>query len=664
VLAGGTGNPRAVLRATAAISHFDWSPDGAALVAALKSGEVWIWDWAGQKRTGEISPTEGAVPRQVSWSPSGDLIAACGKRKIFLWNPATGGGVKCRELPGVLGSAAWARDGRTIHLALLIGQPPAQRLELAAWDLESDRLDTLHADPAWNRSSCGISSDRRWITPLRTDGWLEVWDLQNLGLVRVLRCPHRGMTAAAVSPDQTTLAVSFGGEVDLWDLTTGKPQPPLGRDEAAIYSLAFSSGGELLAGKSRQGSIRLWRCKDWSERVDIEEPSVRGQSPEIAFHPARPFLATYDQWNTALRIWELEPADIPLLRPGLRKILFLSANPRGAQLLRTDREAREIRRKLEPGRFEIRYEPAAQPEDVHAALQKHQPDIVHFASHGNSNGSTLMEGPNGEPSLISQRALTNVLALFSNKLECVVLNVCHSEVQARSISQAIENVIGMSRGIDDRSAIAFSTGFYQALGDGLSVAGAYRSGCSLIDMKGLPGFDVPILFQKGEKVPLNFLMRSQPFEQELERLRDQSFLVTVERLLGPRGGRRDRACLADVLSSELFSISPHRDLQPATSGDAAGRGIRARLLEAGFDIAEDVCARELAELVEKARRLYARIADPHALTRSAPGRRFDPSVHEPDPGCAGVVGESVVQYSLFPGYKDLRELVFTTTLSR
>ncbi|EAW37233.1 hypothetical protein [Lyngbya sp. PCC 8106] len=48
------------------------------------------------------------------------------------------------------------------------------------------------------------------------------------------------------------------------------------------------------------------------------------------------------------------------------------------------------------------------------------------------------------------QAITGLFQLFSEQVECVLLNACHSEYQAQEIAKQINSVIGMSQAINDR----------------------------------------------------------------------------------------------------------------------------------------------------------------------------------------------------------------------
>jgi WD40 repeat protein len=168
----------------------------------------------------------------------------------------------------------------------------------------------------------------------------------------------------------------------------------------------------------------------------------------------------------------------------VKKILILAANPKGTSRLRLDQEVRDITEGLQLAKnrdqFALTQIWAVRPRDIHRALLKIEPHIVHFSGHGTGEEGLVFEDETGRSKLIKGEALAKLFALFSDQLECVVLNGCYSEVQAKLISQYIINVIGVPQAVGDATAIEFSVGFYDALGAGRSVSFAYQLGCNAI----------------------------------------------------------------------------------------------------------------------------------------------------------------------------------------
>ncbi|NEQ53980.1 MAG: CHAT domain-containing protein, partial [Leptolyngbya sp. SIO3F4] len=189
-------------------------------------------------------------------------------------------------------------------------------------------------------------------------------------------------------------------------------------------------------------------------------------------------------------------------RTALKSILLLAANPQGTSMLRLQEEEREIREKLRLagyGKVSLNSTGATRPRDIQQAMVDFEPQIVHFIGHGAGQRGLFFENSQGNPKLVTSTALANLFKLFSSQVECVVLNACHSEFQAKAIVQHIDYVVGMSDEIGDRAAIEFSVGFYTALGAGKPVRFAYDLGCNAIELEGLAEQHIPTLLAKTER---------------------------------------------------------------------------------------------------------------------------------------------------------------------
>lgn len=186
----------------------------------------------------------------------------------------------------------------------------------------------------------------------------------------------------------------------------------------------------------------------------------------------------------------------------LKSILVLSANPTGTRTLRLQEEEEKIKTRLRLsgyGKVPIYSNGATKPIDIQQALLDFKPQIVHFSGHGAGEDGLVFEDSSGQEKLVGATALANLFSLFSERLECVILNACYSEEQAGAIAQHIPFVIGMSQAIGDRAAIEFSVGFYTALGAGEAIERAYKFGCNTIQLEGLPDHLTPVLFAHGRK---------------------------------------------------------------------------------------------------------------------------------------------------------------------
>ena len=188
-----------------------------------------------------------------------------------------------------------------------------------------------------------------------------------------------------------------------------------------------------------------------------------------------------------------------------KKILILAANPRNSAPLRLDEEVREIDEELtrakQRDRFELVQRWAVRPRDIQGAILELCPQIVHFSGHGAGEGGLALEDEAGQVKLVSTEALASTFKQFSRQIECVLLNACYSEVQARAIAQHIPYVIGMNQAIGDTAAREFAAGFYEALGNGQDIEFAHEYACNRLRLEGIPEDLTPVLLQTARPQP-------------------------------------------------------------------------------------------------------------------------------------------------------------------
>ncbi|ESA36637.1 ntpase (nacht family) [Leptolyngbya sp. Heron Island J] len=183
----------------------------------------------------------------------------------------------------------------------------------------------------------------------------------------------------------------------------------------------------------------------------------------------------------------------------VKTVLFLAANPKGTLRLRLDEEVREIdaglRRAQKRDQFHLEQRWAVRSRDIQRAMLDVAPQIIHFSGHGAGEEGLVLENERGKVHFVDGKALASLFKLFADSLECIVLNGCYSEVQAKAIAQHIDCVIGMKQAIGDNAAIEFAVAFYDAMGAGRSIEFAYEFGCAAIQMTNLSNSLIPVLYK-------------------------------------------------------------------------------------------------------------------------------------------------------------------------
>ncbi len=200
---------------------------------------------------------------------------------------------------------------------------------------------------------------------------------------------------------------------------------------------------------------------------------------------------------------DIEPGGTDAATSDTAIVLFLSANPSRTGLLKLKDEHSNIATELQDSTtLKVKSEEAVSFSEFSKAIYGHEPKIVHFSGHGDLEAPEVKEAyrvrgigkPKGheevkeekdEPGIIlfdeskrnSHFVKASVLKeLFSTAkevmeipLEAVIFNACHSEGQAKAVSEVGISVIGTSNAVADTAAIAFSKGFYFGMAEGKGI---------------------------------------------------------------------------------------------------------------------------------------------------------------------------------------------------
>ncbi|MFN7927193.1 MAG: hypothetical protein U0Y68_04475 [Blastocatellia bacterium] len=296
---------------TKEVLSVSYSPDGRTLASGGEDGAVRLWDMNGRQPLVALIGHHNAI-NAVAFSPDSKLVASGSVDKtVILWDVTTRKAITTfaghkRDVRAV----AFSPDGHT----LVSGSEDGT---MKFWEVSSRReLDSLKAQSKAVRT-LSFRPDGQVLASAGEDGSVTLWEVAGRKAISTLKGHTKAVRAVAFNPDGTALAsASDDGNVKLWNVASGQevatlPAPgaatPLAESNApadanaALWSVAFSADGKMLASASEEGTVILW---DIANRTVTTFKGHSDVVRSVAFSPDNKTLASAS-FDRTVKIWEV-----------------------------------------------------------------------------------------------------------------------------------------------------------------------------------------------------------------------------------------------------------------------------------------------------------------------------------------------------------------------
>lgn len=282
------------------ITRLAWSPDGSTLAAASFDRLITLWDVQTGLKLADLKG-HGHSVTGLAWSPDGQILATGARDgRVCLWQ-LTQPEQTCQILPGSridIWDLAWFPDFPWLAVALADNS-------ILIWDVVAVKLHGLFKAHTSMVRRIVCSPDGQRLASIADDKTMRLWDQASARCTQIYQLPAIPYCLTWERHSSRVAIGLFNQTIQIWDTEHKEHCATLEGHTGGVVALDFSADGRWLASKSFDGTVRLWDCQTQQTVETLDEYSGGSWPAALAFHPHLPLVATLDNLDTNIRLWEL-----------------------------------------------------------------------------------------------------------------------------------------------------------------------------------------------------------------------------------------------------------------------------------------------------------------------------------------------------------------------
>ncbi|MCC7375190.1 MAG: protein kinase [Verrucomicrobiales bacterium] len=322
--------------ARVALAAFGRSPD--LLAIGSVDGNVSVWT-VEDSRPMAPSLNVAGEPKRMEFSPDGETLAVAAHHSMTLWDTRSwrpravfrtqanevfamafspdgsslmgaGYGEAVRSWDVISGKAVIQAIPLEQPFSCLRFSPDSKQLATGShsgvvrlWDARTGTALSKPFEHDGPVTDIAFTPDGRLLVTGSQDGTAQVWEIQHGLPSSALAGNHRPDATACSTRDGRCLVGTADGNVQMFDLSTGRPTGPTMKQTGSIHLVEISPDGRRLATVTSNGPVRIWN----PSTGELAGPGLedRGRVQSMAFAPdSRRLAVAYD--DNLVQLWDAE----------------------------------------------------------------------------------------------------------------------------------------------------------------------------------------------------------------------------------------------------------------------------------------------------------------------------------------------------------------------